>query len=103
MIEDRNLAIYLAKRFGGIGDVNFLRDRYREGLISYEDMKKVLKYWNEKRIKLLQDYKQNDKIVDKLNSALGVALCLANDFGGEIIEEINGQDVISFSFNKKGN
>jgi len=48
MIQDRNLALDLAKRWGNKDDVNFLLSSSKEGKVSEEDKRKVLGFWDKK-------------------------------------------------------
>lgn len=87
MIQDRELALKLANKWGSKKDVNFLLACLKAGKISEEDKRKVLKFWDKKFRDAETLFWQGRVTLGFIKDDYSKAKLLQKHFGGRIIEE----------------
>jgi len=85
MIQDRKLAMDLAKKWGSPKDVSFLLELVRVGKIKEEDKRKVLKYWDKKFMDAETLFWQGRVNMSFIKCSYSKIKLLQRYFGGTII------------------
>lgn len=65
MIKNRELALNLAKRWGNVKDIEFLRDKYKRLEIDGKDFEKVFMYWIERQKKAMEKFDRGEIAIGK--------------------------------------